>query len=70
MDINAISSIISTVGFPIACCGACFWYIVKSDKSHKEEMDKMSTALNNNTLVIQKLIDRIDKSEVITSELQ
>lgn len=70
MDINTISALISTVGFPIAACGACFWYIVKSEKNHKEEVDKIAEALNNNTLVIQKLIDKIDASGGIENELQ
>lgn len=59
MNIQDIISIISTVGFPIACCLVCFWYIYHSQKSHKEEMDKMSEAINNNTLVMQQLIDKI-----------
>jgi hypothetical protein len=30
-------------------------------KEHKEEVSKMTEALNNNTLALQKLIDKIDK---------
>ena len=29
-------------------------------KQHKEEMDSVTTALNNNTLVLQKLCDKLD----------
>ena len=69
---NDIVSIISAVGFPIVaaiCCG----YFVKWQyeqnqkqmdevrKEHKEEVSKMTEALNNNTLALQKLIDKIDK---------
>ena len=50
---------VSTVGFPIVCCGACFWYINKNGEQHKQEVDKMSEAINNNTLVMQKLIDKL-----------
>ena len=54
-----IVNLISTIGFPIVCCGACFCYIYKMDYRHKEEMDKMSEAINNNTLVMQQLIDKL-----------
>jgi hypothetical protein len=37
---------------------ACFWYINKQTEQHKAEIDKMSEAVNNNTLVIQKLLDK------------
>lgn len=59
MDVNTITSLVTSVGFPIVCCIACFWYINKSDEQHKEEMNKMSEAINNNTLVMQKLIDKL-----------
>ena len=63
--------IISTVGFPIACCiamGYFFKYITDKDREertkmseqHKEEMKEITVALNNNTLAIQKLCERID----------
>ena len=54
-----IVNLISTIGFPIVCCVACFWSIFKMDMRHKEEMDKMSEAINNNTLVMQQLIDKL-----------
>ncbi len=40
---------ISTVGFPIVMCGALFWKMDKQDKEHKEEMNKSTEAINNNT---------------------
>lgn len=32
-------------------------------KEHKEEILKMTEAVNNNTLVIQRLVDKMDKEE-------
>ena len=61
MDANAIIQIVGTLGFPIVMCGALFWRQVKSDEQHKEEMDKLSEALNNNTQAIIKLSDNLDK---------
>lgn len=51
---------ISTVGFPIALTLILLWYIYDSSNKHKEEIDKMSEALNNNTLALTKLLDRME----------
>lgn len=52
-----IVSIISSVGFPITMTLILLWYIYDSNNKHKEEIDKMSEALNNNTIAITKLLD-------------
>lgn len=52
---------IGSVGFPIVVSGALFWYMTKSNESHKQEINKLSEAVNNNTVVIQKLIDKLEK---------
>lgn len=59
MPAQEIITLVTNMGFPIACCIACFWYINKSQEQHKQEMDKMSEAINNNTLVMQQLIDKL-----------
>lgn len=68
MDINVIMQAITTVGFPIVMCICLAWYCMKLDDSHKAETDKFTTALNENTLILQKLCDilnveRSDKYE-------
>ena len=37
-----------------------FWYMLKEKDAHKEEMNSVTEALNNNTLILQKLCDRLD----------
>ena len=59
MDYQSIAGLISSVGFPICACIAIFWQLNKQSEQHKQEMDKMSEAINNNTLVMQKLIDKL-----------
>lgn len=59
MDIATLQSLISTLGYPIVVSGVLMYYINKKEESHKQEMDKMSEAVNNNTIVLQKLIDKI-----------
>lgn len=60
MDASAITTIISTLGFPIACCIALFWYMTKESERHKDETDKIKTAIDNNTIIIAKLYERLD----------
>lgn len=59
MDVNVFSNFISTVGFPIACCIACFWQMNRTQQMHKEEVDKMTEALNNNTKALVELQSKI-----------
>lgn len=61
--INDLATLISTLGFPVAMCLIMCYYINKINDAHKEETDKFAEALNNNTLVLQKLCDKLD-SEV------
>lgn len=58
--INDVSTLISTLGFPIGMCLIMCYYINKINDAHKEETDKFADALNNNTVVLQKLCDKLD----------
>ena len=53
MDIQAIISAISTVGFLIVCVIIMF-------KVYREDLGKLQESINNNTLVIQKLLDKLE----------
>lgn len=68
---NDVISAISVVGFPIVSAVACAWYckyssdkyreeVKEMQKDHKEEIGGITEALNNNTLVLQRLIDKLD----------
>lgn len=68
MDINSIVSIISTVGFPIACCIYLVYNQNKAEERHKEEVDKLRESLDNNTKVMNKIcmilkIEDLERSE-------
>ena len=63
MSVQDIITMVSTVGFPIVCCGACFWYINKNGEQHKQEMDKMTDALANNTAAIVELSTLIKRGD-------
>lgn len=71
---NDVVNIITTVGFPIAMCLGMMWYVkyitdqhridrLESDKMHKEAIAQVTEALNNNTLVLQKLCTLVGKED-------
>lgn len=59
MDTNAIVQIVSSLGFPIACCIAMFWQNNKLNESHKAEVSKLNEAINNNTIALNHIIDKL-----------
>ena len=58
---ETVVNLITNVGFPIGVCIMLMWYIRELIANHKEESKDFTEALNKNTLVIQKLCDKIDK---------
>lgn len=79
MDVGTITSLISSVGFPIVVSIALGFYVNKlNDKmnetitqlvaSHKEEVDKLSKALSDNNLILQELKYIIEKSRSLGSD--
>lgn len=59
MDWSAIQQAIGVLGFPIVCSIALFWKMNQQDKVHKEELDSIRTALDNNTVVLTQLVERL-----------
>lgn len=72
MDIQLILTAVSTVGFPIVGCCALAYFFAKTTNNyrddlkqqnaeHKEEIKNLADVIQRNTLVIQSLIDKLDK---------
>ena len=59
--LQTVINLIKDLGFPVAVCIAMFWLNNKQVEQHKEEMSKVTDALNNNTLALTELRDRLDK---------
>ena len=59
MEMDAIVTLISSVGFPIFACVALYLRMEKQDEKHQEEMDKMTEAINNNTNILTRLYERL-----------
>ena len=63
--LTGVTTVISTVGFPIAICLILLWYIYKLSEMHKSETKEFTEALNQNTLALQKLSDIISEGKDI-----
>lgn len=59
MDIAELVNMISTVGFPIVMCVILFKYMEKNDDKREQEAKEMREAINNNTQVMNSLLENI-----------
>ena len=60
-EVNMWASFISSYGFPIVCCIVMFKYLEKERETHRQELDAMTRALNENTNIIKELKEMILK---------
>jgi exo-beta-1,3-glucanase (GH17 family) len=63
MDVATITQVIGSLGFPIVACAAVGWYVVKIQKQNNDTITKMSEAINNNTIALTKLAEKIDSGK-------
>lgn len=74
IGVPAVLSAISQVGFPIVCVIAMAWYVKyitdenreeinRINEKHDTEMKEITTAINNNTLALQRLCDKLGSEE-------
>lgn len=68
MDINVISNLIGSVGFPIVMCIFFITWIQKlteqqkeTEKRYQDERMKMMEVVNNNTLALTVLTTKFDE---------
>ena len=60
---DAIISLFSNLAVPVACLIATFYLWNKEREDHKQEQKELTEAIANNTLVMQKLVDKLDKDD-------
>ena len=65
--VNTLAQVISQVGFPIVMCGVLFWYMTKQDERQtkkderqEEQNQRMMESLNNLSMVITELKQKIN----------
>lgn len=59
MDVGTVTQLVGSLGFPIVCCGALFWYLVKEKDAHKEEMEELRKSVEANTTAINMLCQHL-----------
>ena len=77
--------IISTLGFPIIACISMAIYVKEQTKNNREDVkelnaqhsnemnafkDEIKEALNNNTIALTKLCERLDREEGKANEIK
>lgn len=58
--VEIAKELIANLGFPIFCVVMMYIEMGKEREAHKSESTAWVEALNNNTLVMQKLLDRME----------
>lgn len=61
MDINSTIQVISNVGFPIALCVYMMNTMQKQSENHKIEIDELRKAIEQHTIVIVQLLDKLGR---------
>lgn len=59
MDVGTVTQLVGSLGFPIVCCVALFWYLVKEKDAHKEEMAELRKSVEANTTAINSLCQHL-----------
>lgn len=64
MDANTLTTLVSSLGFPIVCCAALFWYVNKTMKDSFDKIDhtiqQLSTSIASNTDATTKLVTTVE----------
>ena len=74
MDFSALVQAVTSLGFPVVCCGAVMWYVkylTDANRSeiddinmqHREEMPQITQAVQNNTEALIRLTEKLTAAE-------
>lgn len=74
MDANTVTSLVGSLGFPIVCCGALFWYLNKTMKEFADKIEntlkELSTSINANTDATTKLVTTVELLTKLGGDIQ
>ena len=63
MDANLILQGISTVGFPAVMCLLMYYQMNKQTEAHSEEISKLTSVINDNTVATKQLVALLSKND-------
>lgn len=70
------TNLLSNYAFPFVACVAMGWYVYdrgekeredrnENQERHKSEVDNLATVINNNTIVMTRLVDRLGDEKIV-----
>lgn len=65
--ISSLSEVLNAGGF-VAMCGVLMWYIKYITDQHKQEVDDLKTVITKGTIVLQRILDKLDMDDDLTKE--
>lgn len=65
--ITSLSELLNAGGF-VAMCGVLMWYIKYITDQHKHEVDDLKEVISKGTIVLQRILDKLDIKEDLTKE--
>lgn len=64
MEFPEVVQLVGSLGFPIVMCLMMYYRMDKQDETHRQEMDKITESLNNNTIALTKLTERLGGDDI------
>lgn len=65
--ITGLADVLNAGGF-VAMCGVLMWYIKYITDQHKQEVDDLKDVIQKGTIVLQRILDRLDMGDDLTKE--
>ena len=65
MNVQDITNLISSLGFPIVVSGVLFWSNLKTSEHYNKTIDEMRKTIEDNTRVTQILVDKLSNGKGI-----
>lgn len=59
MELSELTTLLGNYAFPVVCVIAMFVMWDKERREHKEEVMKMTEAVNNNTTVLKQILTKL-----------
>lgn len=63
MELETLTSLIGTLGFPIATSIALFWFIIQTNDKYTETLEKLRGTIEENTRLIHNILVLIKKGD-------
>lgn len=63
MDVNGLITLVGSLGFPIVACIGMAYFCNRIISDNREDYKEICQAINNNTIVIQKLLDSMEEKK-------